>query len=92
MLKEYRIDHNLTQDQMAKKLGISISYYALLESGARQISARVAKSLKNLGIDTGYIEVISTNSIMKRIEKIKDNQDLMKELSDHIDELVKRNE
>ena len=92
MLKEYRIDHNLTQDQMAKKLGISISYYALLESGARQISARVAKSLKNLGIDTGYIEVISANSIMKRVEKIKNNQDLMKELSDHVDELVKRNE
>ena len=92
MLKEYRIDHNLTQDQMAKKLGISISYYALLESGARQISARVAKSLKNLGIDTGYIEVVSANSIMKRVEKIKNNQDLMKELSDHVDELVKRNE
>lgn len=92
MLKEYRIEHNLTQDQMAKKLGISISYYALLESGTRQISARVAKALRNLGIDTGYVEVISANSIMKRVEKIKNNQELMKELSDHVDELVKRNE
>lgn len=92
MLKEYRIEHNLTQDQMAKKLGISISYYALLESGARQISSRVAKAARSLGIDTGYVEIVSANSIMKRVEKIKDNQDLMKELSDHVDELVKRNE
>lgn len=92
MLKDYRIEHNLTQDQMSKKLGISISYYALLESGTRQISARVAKALKKMGIDTGYIEIVSTNSIMKRVEKLKNNQALMKELSEFVDKLLERNE
>lgn len=92
MLKEYRIDHCLTQNQMAQKLGISISYYALLESGARPVSARVAKALKRMSIDTGYKEIVTLNNITRRIAKFKDNQELMEELSRYVDELAKRNE
>lgn len=32
-LKEYRINHNLTQKQMAKKLRTSQSYYSAIEKG-----------------------------------------------------------
>lgn len=31
-LKEYRLDHNLTQRDMANKLGITNSYYNALEN------------------------------------------------------------
>ena len=35
-LKEKRVEKNLTQDQMAEQLGISLSYYNLIENGERQ--------------------------------------------------------
>ena len=35
-LKEKRVGKNLTQDQMAEQLGISLSYYNLIENGERQ--------------------------------------------------------
>ena len=35
-LKEKRIGKNLTQDQMSEQLGISLSYYNLIENGERQ--------------------------------------------------------
>lgn len=35
-LKEKRVEKNLTQDQMSEQLGISLSYYNLIENGERQ--------------------------------------------------------
>lgn len=35
-LKGKRAEKNLTQDQMAEQLGISLSYYNLIENGERQ--------------------------------------------------------
>lgn len=88
MLKEYRQQHNLTQEQMAKLLKISVSYYALLESGARQISARVAEAMKQIGINVCIKEQVSVNSIIKDVSKIKHDQEKMKMLREFIDSLI----
>lgn len=49
-LKNYRIKNNLTQKQMAEKLGSSQGYYSKLENGAMKpgmnMINRIAKVLK----------------------------------------------
>ena len=49
-LKKYRLKNNLTQSQMAKKIGTSQSYYSMLETGAKKpgfsMINRLAKTLK----------------------------------------------
>ena len=37
MLKEYRLEHNLTQQQMADMLGIDISCYSRYETNKRNM-------------------------------------------------------
>ena len=49
-LKKHRLNHNLTQSEMAKKLGTSQSYYSQLETGRKkpgfQMVNKIAKVLK----------------------------------------------
>lgn len=45
-MKEIRQLLNLTQEQMATKLGISLSYYIKIEIGQRKISANFLQKLK----------------------------------------------
>jgi len=50
-LKEAREKANLTQDQLAKKAGLSTNYYACVERGEESISnIRLAKLEEILGI------------------------------------------
>ena len=59
-LKELRISRNMTQKEMAKKLGITEAYYALIENGQRQkkmdvtILAGIAKAT---GMSVGRVAV-----------------------------------
>ena len=59
-LKELRISRNMTQKEMAKKLGITEAYYALIENGQRQkkmdvtILAGIAKAT---GTSVGRVAV-----------------------------------
>ena len=48
ILKKYRREANLTQLQMAKKLGISESYYCQLENGTRRLSLDNALKIANI--------------------------------------------
>lgn len=53
-MKFYRQKNNLTQEQMSKKLGISVSAYNMIENGNRGISLLRAKQLEvifNVSID-----------------------------------------
>ena len=49
-LKKYRLDHNLTQEQMAERLGTSQAYYSMLETGTKtpgiSMVNRIAKVLR----------------------------------------------
>lgn len=50
-LKTYRIKNNLTQVQMAKKLGTSQSYYSMIESNRKKPGFITINRIANL-LDT----------------------------------------
>ena len=60
-LKELRISRNMTQKEMAQKMGITEAYYALIENGQRQkkmdvtILAGIAKAT---GTSVGRVAVM----------------------------------
>ncbi|WP_368490795.1 helix-turn-helix transcriptional regulator [Clostridium sp. BJN0013] len=47
-MKFYRQKNNLTQEETAKKLGISVSAYNMIENGNRGISLLRAKELEKI--------------------------------------------
>lgn len=47
-LKVLRIKHNLTQQQLADQLGVSVSTYNLIENGQRRGSQEFWLKLQNL--------------------------------------------
>lgn len=59
-LKTLRKDNNLTAAEMADKLGISESYYSLIENGERQkkmdivLVTRIAEALYSFGVRSGF--------------------------------------
>ena len=56
LLKKHRLELNLTQKEMAKKIGISLCYYVQLESGKRKPGIGVTDKLsKELNIEPGYL-------------------------------------
>lgn len=47
-IKEVRKDLNLTQEDMARKLGVTIQYYNMLENKKRQPSVAIAKEIGSI--------------------------------------------
>lgn len=47
-LKKYRGENQLTQKQMADKIGISRSYYCAIETETKEPSYRVLKSMNKI--------------------------------------------
>ena len=47
-LQEFRQRNNLTQEQMAKKLEITVSHYKALEYGVRNPSFELMEKIKNI--------------------------------------------
>ena len=55
-LKKYRLDNNLTQEEMAKKLDTSQAYYCLLETGSKKPGIpMVNKIAKALDLEPSFI-------------------------------------
>lgn len=51
-LKEFRIQRNMTQNEVAAKAGIERAYYTMIEQGSRSPSVPVAKDIADtLGFD-----------------------------------------
>lgn len=46
VLKVYRMKRELTQEEFAQKIGVSRSYYALVENGTRNPSPDVALAIE----------------------------------------------
>ncbi len=88
-IKDCRLQLGLSQRQMAERLGISVSYYSLIENGLRNITAQVVERLNMLGYNINAEYNISTNSIVQRIQVIKDDFKLMSKLDACVDDLVK---
>ena len=47
-LKELRVKKNLTQQDMAEKLGVSISAYNMYENGARAIPSAIGAKIAQI--------------------------------------------
>jgi len=47
-LKKYRLDHNLTQKEMADLIGTSQSYYSRLESGKNKPGIGMMKKISEI--------------------------------------------
>ncbi len=55
-LKQYRLNHNLTQFDMAKELHVSVTTYNHLENGHNTVNTKtVAKIAKLLEIDVSKV-------------------------------------
>jgi putative transcriptional regulator len=46
-LKNERVNRNLTLCQVSEKIGISESYYSLIESGDRNVPVKTARKIAN---------------------------------------------
>lgn len=57
-LTEFRKSKNLTQTEMAKKIGVSISYYSKVESGHKQPSFQFLKKLKGVYRDEVSVDEV----------------------------------
>lgn len=82
-LKSYKLTYNLKSNEMAKKLGISESYYSSLENGRRSPSKTILKNIVQLtklpeeywlyGINPNESKNISSfQSLNKAVNLIKD--------------------
>lgn len=90
-LKESRTNSNLTQEQLAEKLGIAKSTLSGYESGNREPSiATVAKILDILDVDANYLYQDEVEKITKIVVDIKEREILEKyrALDSHGKEMV----
>ena len=63
-LKTFRVSQNLTQEQMAAKMGVSVSTYNLIENGARRGSqAFWVKLQKEFNLEGGYVWLLQSEQI-----------------------------
>ncbi|WP_017752478.1 helix-turn-helix transcriptional regulator [Clostridium tyrobutyricum] len=72
-MKFYRQKNNLTQEQIAKKLGISVSAYNMIENGNRGISLLRAKQLEkilNVSIDEIFFDNKFHNKQNKKTKEV----------------------
>lgn len=90
-LKESRTNSNLTQEQLAEKLGIAKSTLSGYESGNREPSiATVAKILDILDVDANFLYQDEVEKITKIVVDIKEKEILEKyrALDSHGKEMV----
>ncbi|MBR9648693.1 MAG: helix-turn-helix transcriptional regulator [Clostridium tyrobutyricum] len=72
-MKFYRQKNNLTQERIAKKLGISVSAYNMIENGNRGISLLRAKQLEkilNVSIDEIFFDNKFHNKQNKKTKEV----------------------
>lgn len=66
-IKDLREDHDLTQQQIAKILGISQRYYSNLENGSRTMSADILIMLADYyGVSLDYLANRTVNKDYKK--------------------------
>lgn len=69
-LRKYRIEHNLTQEQLAEKAGISTPFYANLERGKRSMSILTLRELAaSLNVSVDYL--LNENNASSHIKNLE---------------------
>lgn len=63
-LKTFRVSQNLTQQQMADKMGVSVCTYNLIENGKRRGSqAFWGKLQKEFNLEGGFVWLLQSDQI-----------------------------
>ena len=94
ILREFRIKSDLTQEQLAEKLGISLKYISRIENGNNGIKTQtLIKYMNILGItpNTLYLDFLTNEEIKKNIllsEKINSLSDEKKNFVSSIIDLL----
>lgn len=75
-IRRYRLEHNLTQDQLAEKVGISTSFCANLERGKKSMSLMTLRDIADaLEISVDYLLYEkNTRNHIRNIEVLLDNK------------------
>ena len=68
-LVEFRIKNNLTQREMAKIIGTTLTYYSKIELGLRSPSYNFIKKFKKAFNEANVDEIFFTNEIHEVCEK-----------------------
>lgn len=88
-LRRYRMENDITQDELAEKVGISTSFCANLERGSKAMSMYVLRDLADaLGITADYLLYDSTE--INENQHIKNINTLLKGRSDDLCKLVEQ--
>ena len=94
ILRDFRIKHKLTQEQLSEKLGISLKYISRIENGNNGVKTQtLIKYMNILGItpNTIYASFIENEEASKNVqlsEKIAKLSDEKKQLLDSIIDLI----
>ncbi len=88
-LRRYRMENDITQDELAEKVGISTSFCANLERGSKAMSMYVLRDLADaLGITADYL--LYDNNELNENQHIKNINTLLKGRSDDLCKLVEQ--
>lgn len=91
ILRDFRIRNNLTQEQLAEKLGISLKYISRIENGNNGVKTQTLIDCMNiLGIspNTIYAPFITNQEIMKTITLSEKFSSLSDEKKDFINSMM----
>lgn len=82
-LAQLRKQRNLSQEQLAKKINVSLSSVAMYETNKRQPDDETKKAISQLfGVSIDYLLDNEVNKEFK--EQTEDNQELLKNISDDL--------
>lgn len=88
-LRRYRMENDITQDELEEKVGISTSFCANLERGSKAMSMYVLRDLADaLGITADYL--LYDNNELNENQHIKNINTLLKGRSDDLCKLVEQ--
>ena len=75
-LRRYRLKQNITQEQLAEKVGISTSFYANLERGKKSMSIKTLRDLSDaLEVSVDFILYENnTRNHIRNIEVLLNNE------------------
>ena len=85
ILKEYRIQNNITASEVAEKIGVSQQFLTAVENGKRKLSSKVFEALKEI-MPKSYIEDIqkyedyikTPEGVKNELEKLKEEVETLK--------------
>lgn len=91
ILRDFRLSAELTQDELAEQLGISLKYISRIENGNGGIKTQtLIKYMNILGItpNTLYKEFITNSKLKKNIELLQKVNELTDEKKEFVSDII----